>query len=74
MPTLCWPLRRRLLSDHRKRAKRDGVAALDSGRAEMRVLLAENQACEYCRMPLSFAASIDHRHSIGRGGRHTLDN
>jgi hypothetical protein len=62
---------RRLLSDHRTRAKKDGIA-LDYGIAEVRQLLADNPLCEYCRMPLSFAASIDHRQPIRKGRRHVL--
>lgn len=64
---------RRLLSDHRTRAKRDG-AALDYGLSEIRQLLAEHPLCDYCRMPLSFAASLDHRTPTARSGRHALDN
>jgi 5-methylcytosine-specific restriction endonuclease McrA len=64
---------RRLLPDHRTRAKRGG-AALDYGLVDERQLLADNPLCEYCRMPLSFAASLDHRTPIARGGRRSLDN
>lgn len=64
---------RRLLSDHRTRAKRDGVT-LDYGLADLRQLLAEHPLCEYCLLPLSFAASLDHRTPTARGGRHVLDN
>jgi 5-methylcytosine-specific restriction endonuclease McrA len=64
---------RRLLSDHRTRAKKDG-AALDYGLDDLRRLLAEHPLCDYCRLPLSFAASLDHRQPIGRGGRHAFGN
>jgi 5-methylcytosine-specific restriction endonuclease McrA len=64
---------RRLLHDHRTRAKKDG-AALDYGLVEVRQLLAEHPVCEYCRAPLSYAASLDHRTPTGRGGRHILAN
>ncbi len=64
---------RRLLHDHRTRARKEG-AALDYGLADVRHLLAEHPLCDYCRMPLSFAASLDHRTPVSRGGRHTLDN
>jgi 5-methylcytosine-specific restriction endonuclease McrA len=64
---------RRLLSDHRTRAKRDG-AVLDYGLAEVGQLLAEHPLCEYCRAPLSFTVSLDRRTPIGRGGRHQRAN
>lgn len=64
---------RRLLSDHRTRAKKAGVA-LDYGVADVRHLLADNPLCDYCNAPLSFAASLDHRTPLARGGRHALDN
>lgn len=64
---------RRLLSDHKTRAKRNG-AALDYGLADLRRLLESSPCCEYCGLPLSFAASLDHRQPVARGGRHSLDN
>ena len=64
---------RRLLSDHRARAKRDGVV-LGYALYDLRQLLAEHPLCEYCCTPLSFAASLDHRVPIARGGRHALGN
>ncbi|MHB1422135.1 MAG: HNH endonuclease [Gemmataceae bacterium] len=64
---------RRLLADHRARAKKAG-AILDYGLAQVRQLLIDNPLCAYCRAPLSFAASLDHRQPIARGGRHALDN
>ena len=63
---------RRLLRDHRRRAKRDGV--LDYDLTDIRRLLTEHAQCEYCSLPLSFAVSLDHRTPIGRGGRHALAN
>jgi 5-methylcytosine-specific restriction endonuclease McrA len=64
---------RRLLHDHRSRAKRDG-AALDYGPPEIRRLIAANTLCAYCRQPLAWDRSLDHKTPIGRGGRHVLDN
>ena len=64
---------RRLLHDHRSRARKDGTAINYSLR-DVRQLLADHPLCEYCRLPLSFAVSLDHRTPIGRGGRHAIDN
>src|SRR5690242_3162452 len=64
---------RRLLHDHRTRARKDG-ADLDYGLTEMQQLLAANPLCDYCRAPLSFAVQLDHRTPISRGGRHALAN
>lgn len=64
---------RRLLSDHRTRAKRDGVA-LDYTLADVRRLLESSPCCTYCGLPLSFSASLDHRQPIARGGKHALEN
>lgn len=64
---------RRLLSDQRTRAKKDG-AALAYGLLDLRRLLEANPLCAYCRMPLSFAVSLDHRQPLARGGKHALDN
>jgi 5-methylcytosine-specific restriction endonuclease McrA len=64
---------RRLLHDHRSRAKKDG-AVLDYGLAEVRQLLAEHPLCEYCRAPVAWDASLDHRTPTARGGKHALDN
>jgi hypothetical protein len=64
---------RRLWHDHRTRAKKDG-AALDYGLAQLRQLLAEHPLCEYCKAPLAWDASIDHKTPTARGGQHTLDN
>jgi DNA-directed RNA polymerase specialized sigma24 family protein len=50
---------RRLLHDHRTRAKRDG-AVLNYGLPEVRQLLAAT-CCAYCGMPVAWDASIDHR-------------
>ncbi|MHB1422799.1 MAG: HNH endonuclease [Gemmataceae bacterium] len=43
-------------------------------RCPSRHLLASNPLCAYCRAPLSFAASLDHRQPLARGGRHQLAN
>ena len=64
---------RRLLSDQRTRGRKDGVV-LGYTLADVRQLLAEHPLCTYCRSPLSFAASLDHRTPISRRGRHALDN
>jgi 5-methylcytosine-specific restriction endonuclease McrA len=64
---------RRLLSDHRTRAKRDG-AELDYSLHDLRQLLATSPTCTYCRAPVAFDAQLDHRTPIARGGRHALDN
>ena len=40
----------------------------------MRQLLADHPQCGLLRGPLSFAASLDHRTPIARGGRHELAN
>ena len=37
-------------------------------------MLADNPLCEYCRAPLSFVASLDHRTPCAQGGRHQLAN
>lgn len=64
---------RRLLSDHRTRAKRDGVV-LGYTLADMRQLLAASPCCGYCNVPVAFDASIDHRIPTSRGGKHVLAN
>jgi 5-methylcytosine-specific restriction endonuclease McrA len=64
---------RRLLSDHRTRAKRDG-AALDYGLTDVRQLLESSPCCNYCRLPVAWDVSLDHRTPTARGGRHALDN
>ena len=64
---------RRLLADHRTRAKRNG-AALDYGLADVRQLLESSPCCEYCRLSVAWDAQLDHRQPIARGGRHQLGN
>jgi 5-methylcytosine-specific restriction endonuclease McrA len=64
---------RRLLHDHRSRAKRDG-AALDYGLPEVRQMLAAATCCRWCRMPVGWDATLDHVQPISRGGRHALAN
>jgi 5-methylcytosine-specific restriction endonuclease McrA len=64
---------RRLLSDHRARARKDG-ATLDYGLPQLMELLAGNPTCAYCRAPVAWDASIDHRTPTGRGGKHALEN
>ncbi|MHB1422800.1 MAG: hypothetical protein ACYC3I_06320 [Gemmataceae bacterium] len=54
---------RRLLSDHRGRAKKAG-AILDYTLADVRHLLASNPLCAYCRAPLSFAASAGQQSAL----------
>jgi 5-methylcytosine-specific restriction endonuclease McrA len=63
---------RRLLYDHRARAKKDGVH-LDYGLAELQQLL-ESPCCSYCSLPMAWDVSIDHKIAISRGGRHQLAN
>jgi hypothetical protein len=64
---------RRLLHDHQTRARKDG-AALDYGLAEVRQLLADNPTCAYCKMPVGWDVSLDHRTPTARGGQHALAN
>jgi 5-methylcytosine-specific restriction endonuclease McrA len=64
---------RRLLSDHRTRAKKVGVR-LNYGLVDIRRLLEAQPLCEYCRAPVSFAVTLDHADPISRGGKHALDN
>jgi 5-methylcytosine-specific restriction endonuclease McrA len=64
---------RRILADHRTRAKRAG-AVLDYTLADVRALLAASPLCHYCNLPLSFAATLDHRQPIARSGKHALAN
>jgi 5-methylcytosine-specific restriction endonuclease McrA len=64
---------RRLLHDHRTRAKRDGCQ-LDYALTDLQRLIAEHPLCAYCRAPVSFAVQVDHRTPIARGGRHQLAN
>jgi 5-methylcytosine-specific restriction endonuclease McrA len=64
---------RRLLHDHRTRARKDGVEIRYSLHDIKRLLL-DHSLCEYCRAVLSFQASLDHRTPISQGGRHELAN
>jgi 5-methylcytosine-specific restriction endonuclease McrA len=64
---------RRLLHDHRTRARLDGQR-LDYGLVELRDLLSRSPMCSYCKMPLSFAVELDHRQPVSRGGHHALSN
>lgn len=64
---------RRLLSDQRTRARKNG-AALDYTLRDVQQLLAEHPLCDYCRTPVAWDASLDHRTPIARGGRHALAN
>jgi len=64
---------RRLLSDHRARAKRHG-ATLDYTLAGARQLLESSPCCFYCNLPLAWNAQLDHRTPIRRGGRHAFNN
>jgi 5-methylcytosine-specific restriction endonuclease McrA len=64
---------RRLIHDHRTRAKKDG-AVLDYGLAEVRQMLAAATCCRWCRMPVRWDATLDHVQPISRGGRHSLAN
>jgi 5-methylcytosine-specific restriction endonuclease McrA len=64
---------RRLLHNHRARARLDGQH-LDYGLVELRDLLARSLTCAYCRRPLAWDASVDHRTPTSKGGRHAFDN
>ena len=64
---------RRLLHDHRTRARKDGTE-LDYGLTEVRQLLAEHPLCAYCKMPVGWDVSLDHRTPISQGGQHLLAN
>jgi 5-methylcytosine-specific restriction endonuclease McrA len=64
---------RRLLHDHRTRARTDGVT-LDYSLRDVRALLASSPCCAYCGLPVGWDVSLDHRLPIGRGGRHVLGN
>lgn len=64
---------RRLLADHRARAKRDGVV-LPYDLADVRRLIAGAGVCTYCKTPLAWDVSLDHQVPIARGGRHELAN
>jgi hypothetical protein len=65
---------RRLLHDHRTRARRDGQQ-LDYGLPEVLDLLAASSCCAYCKMPCGWdVVSLDHRIPTGRGGKHALEN
>lgn len=58
---------RKALNDHRARAKKAG-ATLNYGLIDLQQLLANNPLCYYCRLPVAFDASIDHKTPITRGG------
>jgi hypothetical protein len=64
---------RRLLHDHRTRARQDGQV-LEYNLDQLRELLAASPCCAYCRMPVSWSASIDHKTPIARGGRNAFSN
>jgi 5-methylcytosine-specific restriction endonuclease McrA len=64
---------RRLLSDHRTRAKKAGVE-LNYTLRDLAELLASSQACAYCGCALAWDMQMDHKQPIARGGRFTLDN
>jgi 5-methylcytosine-specific restriction endonuclease McrA len=64
---------RRLIHDHRTRARRDG-AILDYDLPEIRALIASAVTCRWCRAPLAFDLSLDHVRPIARGGEHRLSN
>jgi hypothetical protein len=65
---------RRLLADHKRRAKAAGCV-LDYDLADLERLLRGNPTCAFCRnvVPLE-ALTIDHRTPITRGGRHLYEN
>ncbi|HEY7427437.1 MAG TPA: HNH endonuclease signature motif containing protein [Gemmataceae bacterium] len=64
---------RRLLSDHRTRAKRDGQV-LDYSLRDLAALIEANPTCKWCRMPVGYDLQLDHLTPIARGGPHSLYN
>lgn len=64
---------RRVLADHRERAKKDGVL-IDYGLLNVQYLLEHNPLCHYCAKPVAFDLQIDHKKPISRGGAHSLAN
>src|SRR5262249_32712019 len=64
---------RRLLYDHRSRAKREGQA-LDYGLADLRHLIESSPCCRWCKLPVGYDLQLDHLHPVHRGGRHALYN
>ena len=64
---------RRLLHDHRTRARKDG-AEIDYTLRDLRELLASSPCCAYCGMPVAWDASIDHKTPTSRGGKHCRAN
>src|SRR5579871_1037151 len=64
---------RRLLADHKTRAKKAG-AVITYTLADIQQLLSGSPTCGYCGMPVSFAVQLDHRVPLSRGGAHTLEN
>jgi 5-methylcytosine-specific restriction endonuclease McrA len=49
-------------------------AVRDESPSQLRQLLEEHPLCEYCRLPVAWDVSLDHRQPINRGGRHQLAN
>lgn len=75
-PTQNAALRHRaskLLSSLRERAEQNG-ASIDFDLEYLCGLLASNGCCTYCKLPLSFETSLDHRIPIARGGSHCAYN
>jgi 5-methylcytosine-specific restriction endonuclease McrA len=66
-------LTRRTLAHHKARAKAVGQV-LDYDAGALRRLLAEHPLCAYCKAPVAWDASIDHKTPTGRGGQHCLAN
>jgi 5-methylcytosine-specific restriction endonuclease McrA len=64
---------RRLLHDHRTRARKDGCR-LNYTLADIRRLIESSPCCAYCGMPVAFDLQLDHRRPIARGGQHVLAN
>ena len=64
---------RRLLHDHRTRAREVGLQ-LDYSLSDLRRLLESNPLCHWCKLPVDFALTLDHLHPIARGGQHALHN
>jgi 5-methylcytosine-specific restriction endonuclease McrA len=64
---------RRLLSDHRTRAKAAGCV-LDYTIDDLRRLIASAPCCRWCKLPVDLSVSVDHVQPTSRGGPHALHN
>jgi hypothetical protein len=64
---------RRLLSDHRTRAKAAGQV-LDYTQGDLQQLIAAAPCCRWCKLPVDLSVSVDHVQPTSRGGPHALHN